>query len=178
VVPGLGQQALRTWVLDGDSQPALRRSSGAAAAGVVDGGHGGDGFGAGAGVALQGTEVLVSALGHQQGQVDAGLGKVGEGGVAKLVEGPASVRHFQGVVRPLASPAPTIDGTALISTSLLPGRSPKAHRDTVITRQRQRNSARRPAIPFISKKSLPVCMAQVIEKRLFERNYLAHLWLH
>lgn len=58
MVPGLGQQALRTWGLDGDRSP-----------------HCAD---------------------HQQGQVDAGLGKVGAGRVANLVEGPASVRHFQG----------------------------------------------------------------------------------
>lgn len=38
----------------------------------------------------------MSAFGHQQGPVDAGLGEVGESGVAKLVEGPAVGRDFEG----------------------------------------------------------------------------------
>lgn len=34
----------------------------------------------------------MATLGHEQGQVDAGLGQVGEAAVAKLMEGPAPAR--------------------------------------------------------------------------------------
>jgi hypothetical protein len=40
-------------------------------------GHGRDGLGAGSGVALQRSQVLVTALSHKQGQDDTGLSEVG-----------------------------------------------------------------------------------------------------
>ena len=51
--------------------------------------HGGNGFGTRSGVPLQRPEMVVPALGHQERQVDARLGQMGQGGVAELVQGPA-----------------------------------------------------------------------------------------
>jgi hypothetical protein len=67
----------------------MSSSSSPSAGGVVGRGHRGDGFGAGPGVPLQGAEVVVPALDHQQWQVHACLGEVGEGGMAQLVQRPA-----------------------------------------------------------------------------------------
>ena len=40
----------------------------------------------------------MSAFGHQQGEVDAVFGEVGEGGVAELVQGPAFAGDLEGVL--------------------------------------------------------------------------------
>ena len=50
----------------------------------------GDGFGAGAGVALEGADRGVAGAGEEHG-VGPVFGGVGDGGVPELVEGPAGV---------------------------------------------------------------------------------------
>ncbi len=54
---------------------------------VVGGGHRGDGFGGGVDVALKGSQVLVAAFAHQQGQGDVRVGEGGQGRVPELVQG-------------------------------------------------------------------------------------------
>ncbi len=57
--------------------------------GVGGGGVAGEGFGAGAGVALEGAHGGVSGAGQQHRGVGAVLGVVGQRGVAQLVQRPA-----------------------------------------------------------------------------------------
>jgi len=66
--------------------------------GVVGGGHRGDGLGGGVKVALEGSQVLVAALAHQQGQGDVGVGEGGQRRVPELVKGKSGAADPPGVL--------------------------------------------------------------------------------
>ena len=80
---------------------------------MVFGDVAGDGFGAGSGIACEGSHGGVPGAGEKHGQVGAVFGGVGEGGVAELVEGPPGVSVEEVSRRAVGKPGPAgfgVDG--------------------------------------------------------------------